>query len=830
MRPYWAASSTAFVLALATASASVAAPARAQFAIPAGLPLDRALTAFSVQSDRDILFAPGVVAGLRGRAVHGRLAPGAALDELLEGSGLAWREFEGRFLIERAPPKPPTPVVEAASEVEGVVVTALRRPTLERLTPMSMRALSGEELTRAGAATFQQAGALLPGLTRANTGTGRHRFSLRGVYGSGEATTALYYDDVPVTGPSGTTSDPGGSAPELLLVDVDRLELLRGPQGTLYGASAMGGALKVVFHRPNLSQTQLSFSGEVMANAGDWGEAQTLVLNRPLVDDKVGLRLTAYRRSEPAYVDNRRLGLERVNASLVEGARIGLGLRFTPDVEVNLVLAHQESREDDTSGGAQAAPPDVSLNYVRTPFDSRLTFIDGALAWRFSGLQLSANLAGYSWKSVRRSDYTGTLLSERRSPDGCRRYLQIAGCSPAELDLYSAYVDSRAPGLLSQPIDLRAYVQEVRLGSDAPGFVAWTLGAFHELRTDTIDSQVLAADPATGQPEEGKGFTGRRIVDSRLTQRALYGEATLGADRDTSLTLGVRRFEYDKRTLGEALVVNVISNTADANFRTTAGEEGWSVKVLASHRFGPGMMGYAQASQGFRPGGNNTVPNLPPNLASYGADSLWNYELGFKGGWFDNRLLASAAVYRIDWSDMQYTANSTNGAFSFITNLGRARVYGMEAETTFILSPQLRGGANLSLTDAVLTKDQASNDGIGLGAAGDRMPVVPRVAGDGWVEYRRETPWGAELMLRADASYVGTSHSTFKGGSAGDQKLGGMWLFNARAVLKARNWSLGVFGENLTDADRPTFANTVRPPQVFAPRPRRVGLSVAYSF
>ena len=126
MRPYWAASSTAFVLALATASASVAAPARAQFAIPAGLPLDRALTAFSVQSDRDILFAPGVVAGLRGRAVHGRLAPGAALDELLEGSGLAWREFEGRFLIERATPKLSTPVVEAASEVEGVVVTALR--------------------------------------------------------------------------------------------------------------------------------------------------------------------------------------------------------------------------------------------------------------------------------------------------------------------------------------------------------------------------------------------------------------------------------------------------------------------------------------------------------------------------------------------------------------------------------------------------------------------------------------------------------------------------------------------------------------------------------
>jgi len=828
---------TGLVLACLVGAALAASPAqassrRAQFSIPAGLPLDRALTAFSAQSDRDILFAPGVVAGLKARAVSGRMAPDAALNEMLRGSGLAWREFEGRYLIELAP-KPPAPPPETISEVEGLVVTAMRRPTLDRMTPMSMRALSGDELSRAGAVTFQQVAALLPGLAQTNTGTGRNRLSLRGVYGSGEATTALYYDDIPVTGPSGTTADPGGSAPELLLVDVDRLELLRGPQGTLYGASAMGGALKVIFKRPDLSRADAFVSGEVSTNAGYWGHAETAVLNQPIMQDQVGVRLTLYRRSEPAFADNGRLGVSGTNESTIWGARAGLGVEFNEDVQLNLTLVRQESRDEDTSAGALGGAAYVSQNYVRTPFDSRLTLLSGALSWRFSGMRLTTNLASYGWKSTRHIEYTGVLLGERLSPEGCKRYLQLpidVGCTQAELDRYSSYVDSRTPGLLHQPIDLDAHVQELRLQSDTPGFLAWTAGLFRESRSDVIDSQVVLSDRTTGRPLFDQGFTGRRIVDSRLTQRAVYGEVTLGADRDTSLTLGARRFAYDKRTVGKALVVNVISNTAEANFRTTADESGWSVKLLASHRFGRSIIGYVQASQGFRPGGINTVPNLPPNLASYGADSLWNYEAGLKGGWLDNRLLVSAAVYRIDWRDMQYTANSTNGAFSFITNLGAARVVGLEAETSFVLTPQLKGGANLSVTDAVLTRDQASNDGVGLGSAGDRIPVIPRVALDGWVEYRRDLPAGLELMVRGDAAYVGTSHSTFDPGQGNDAELGDYWLLNLRAAVRAGDWSFGLYGENLADADQAVFATTGRLPQAFAPRPRRFGLTASYDF
>ena len=811
------------------ATAVEAASRKAQFAIPAGAPLDRALTLFSAQSDRDILFTPTMVGGRRSKAVFGRMDPDAALNALLRGSGLTWREFQGRYLVEQAP----APAVEEPeAEVEGLVVTALRRPTLDRLTPMSVRAFSGEDLTRAGAATFTQAATLMPGLTQTSTGTGRNRFSLRGVYGSGEATTALYYDDIPVTGPSGTTADPGGSSPQFLLVDVERMELLRGPQGTLYGSSAMGGALKVVFKRPDLNEPSASLSGEASTNAGYWGEAETLVVNQPLVEDKVGLRLAAYHRRDPPYLENRRLGLKGINDSATWGGRLGVGFQFENDVQINLTAAHQETREGDTSGGWAGAPPNVSYGHVRTPFDSRMTMYEGALSWRFSGMRLTANAASYTWKSTRQIDYTGTLQSERLSLDGCKRYLQIpdvAVCTAPQLAAYSSYVDSRAPGLLYQPIDLYADVQEVRLQSDAPGYFAWTAGVFREVRSDTIDSQVIVGDPATGLPRHGD-FTGRRIVASQLTQRAVYGEATLGADRDTSFVLGARRFTYDKRTEGEALIVNVISNTTEANFRSTTEESGWSLKFLASHRFSPSAMGYAQASQGFRPGGVNTVPGLPPNLSAYGADSLWNYEIGLKGAWLNNRLQVNTALYRIDWQDMQYTANSTNGAFSFITNLGRARVNGLEADASFAFTSAWRGGANLALTDAILTSDQASADGVGLGAAGDRIPAVPRIAADSWLEYRRDLGGGLELLVRTDAAYVGRSNSTFKPGVGGDVALGDYWLFNSRAFLRAARWTVGAFIENLTDVDDPSFATSARQPLTIAPRPRRFGLTASYDF
>jgi len=822
--------------AFATPVVAAAAPRRVDIA--AGTPMARALTAFSAQTDIEILFNPALVTGLRAPRVRGRLEADEALDRLLAGSGLVARWRGGRLLIERgAPERPPPPAAPVApivsAEIDAVMVTALRRATAEQNTPLSIRAISGEALNAAGAVTFERVAQRLPGLTLTSTGVGRMRMTLRGVYGSGEATTALYYNDIPVSGPSGTTADPGGSFPDLLLVDVDRLEVLRGPQGTLYGSSAMGGAMKVAFNRADPSRDQLGLEIEGGVVGGRAGGAVTAVANKAFADDRAAVRLTAYRRDEAAFSDNARLGLQGVNAGRTVGGRLAAVWRPSEALRFDLLLASQDSRLNDTGAGAPGEPSHVSRNFVRTPFDSEVLFGALSMESRLPGVRFSASLARYQWNNTRQIDYTGTLQAERGSAAGCARWLALGsslGCDAGQMGAYASYVDSRTPGLLYQPIDLTADVREARLTSDRDGPLQWTVGVFSETRSDTIDSQVRVADPRTGLPVDAAGFTGRRIVDTRLDQVAVYGEATLAVDDRSDITIGARRFSYDKKTVGEVLVVNIISDTSGGNFRNRVEENGWSVKGMASRRFTPRVMGYMQVSQGFRPGGINTAPGLPSGLQAYGSDTLWNRELGLKSRWLGGRLSANLALYSIDWRDMQYSATSDNGAFAFVTNLGRARIDGAEFDATWSRKGA-KVGFNLAATEAVLSRDQTTGALAGLGREGDHLPAVPRVAFTLWGETRRELAGGAALILTGSAAYVGESRSTFESVSPGaGRDLGGVTLIDGRVAVEVGRRSVGVFVENLLDSDAPLFITAGRLPQSFSPQPRRVGLSIRFAY
>jgi len=825
-RPFVA--TTAILLASLAASTVCAAERKRHFDIADGMRLEDALTSFSWQADRDILFQPGIVADARAHGVTGLQAPTAALTQLLQDTGLVWREVQGRLLIERGVTASSVGAAPSAT-LDALVVTATRRPTIDQLTPMSVRALSGHELAHAGVSDLSDARAILPGLNHLPAGTGRNRLSLRGVHASGEMTTALYYDDMPVTGPSGTTADPGGGPPELLLVDLDRIEVLRGPQGTLYGSGAMGGALKVMFKRPDATRQTAQIGGEVEAAAGNLGTTTTAVFNTPLPLAGAAARLTAYRRVEPGYIYNQRLDQTDVNETRIEGARLGLAMEASSALQFGLTSAIQTSDFDDSGTAVRGGPALVSAVPVRSPFRSRLALHQGQARARLGGVELTANAGAYTWRTTRQSDYTGVLTAERMSPAGCARYFaDLGGCDANQLAAYSAYVDSRSPGVLHQPDKMDAQVQELRLQSAGSGFLAWTLGVFREVRKDTMDSQVLAADPRTGAARPDLGFTGRRLVSSRLRQRAAYGETTLGADRPSSLTLGARRFEYNRRTVGSVLVPNIISNTTNANFDSTADEAGWSLKVLASHRFGSDSLAYVQAAQGFRPGGANTAP-VPQDLAIYRSDSLWSYEAGVKLAWPERPASLNIAVYRIDWRDMQFSAASANGAFSFITNVGRARIDGVELDAALADGPN-RAGLNLTLNRAELIEDQESAEAIGLGSAGDHLPFVPHVAFNIWGEHTRRLPWDFDLLLRADIDYLGRAHSTFRPGAANDTAIGDAWQINLRANALHGPWRFGVHIENLLDSHRAVTATTGNTPQVYPMRPRRVGMSATYEF
>jgi outer membrane receptor protein involved in Fe transport len=831
----------ATALTAAPAAAAVAAPRRPEvalsFDIPAQ-PLSQALNQLALRSDREILFSPALTQGKRSPGLSGTFTAETALERLLAGSGLIV-QLEGRsFLVVPAPqltktPAPDAPLVvppQPPVAIDSVVVTALKRSSLVQQTPISMTVISGEQLSRAGIVDLDKAAPLLPGLKLISTAFGR-RLVLRGVYGAGEATTGLYYDETPMTGPVGTTADPGVMAPELALVDVDRVELLRGPQGTLYGSGAMGGALRILFKRPDLSQDTASIGAALSSAAhGGQGGGANAALNLVAVPDTLALRLTAYDQRQAGVIDNIRLGLKDVDGSRVRGVRLAAfwapGSRFSALVSAT----HQASHRDDISAWNDTAGPWRTVHAARAPFDGDIDLAAATLKWRGDAVDLTAVSSWYRWRLTRRSDYSGVLLGERTNTAGClRMFTEVQACDATQMASYTAYVDSVYPAILNQPAELTAQIHEIRASSAGDGPLTWTLGAYREVRGDSIDSQVRHVDPLTGALTEPPVLIGRRDIENHLSQSAVFGEISYAVAPETQLTLGARRFDYVKRDRGAVQIANVVSGTwADYAIDARNQEQGWSLKALASRQFGPGLFGYAQVSQGFRPGGVNVVPGLPETLAAYRSDRLNNYELGLKAQSADRRFTGNVALYRIDWRDMQYAAQTQNRAFNYVTNIGAARIQGLEVEAAAQRVMGWTLASALTLTDARLTADQLTNTAIGLGLEGDRLPIVPRMTVSASMERRWILPGDMVGRLRFDGSYAGLARSAFNAGNSDYLKMGGYAVFGASFSLERGAWILDLSVDNLLDrAGRATATrNTSGPVEYFgvAPRTLRVGI------
>jgi outer membrane receptor protein involved in Fe transport len=835
----------ATALTAAPATAAVAAPRHPEvtlrFDIPAQ-PLSQALNQLALRSDREILFSPALTQGKRSPGLWGVFTAEAALERLLAGSGLTV-QLEGRsFLVvpaaqpakTPAPDASPTPSPQPPVAIDLVVVTALKRSSLVQQTPISMTVISGEQLSRAGVVDLDKAGPLLPGLKLISTAFGR-RLVLRGVYGAGEATTGLYYDETPMTGPVGTTADPGVMAPELALVDVDRVELLRGPQGTLYGSGAMGGALRILFKHPDLSEDSASIGASLFAAAhGGQGGGANAALNVVAIPEILAFRLTAYDHRQPGVIDNVRLGLKDIDASRVKGVR--LAALWEPGSRLSALVSatHQASHRDDISAWNDTAGPWRTVHAGRAPFDGDIDLAAATLKWRGDAVDLTAVSSWYRWRLTRRSDYSGVLLGERTNAAGClRMFTQAQVCDAAQMASYTAYVDSVYPAILNQPAKLTAQIHELRASSVGEGPLTWTLGAYREVRGDSIDSQVRHVAPQTGALVEPPVLIGRRDIENHLSQSAVFGEISYLVAPETQLTLGARRFDYVKRDRGAVQIANVVSGTwADYGIDARTQEQGWSLKALASRQFGPGLFGYAQVSQGFRPGGVNVVPGLPETLAVYRSDRLNNYELGLKAQSADRRFTGNVAIYQITWRDMQYAAQTQNRAFTYVTNIGAARIHGLEVEAAAqrVMGWDLAGA--LTVTDARLTADQLTNTAIGLGLEGDRLPIVPRLTASASMERRWTLPGDLAGRLRFDGSYAGLARSAFNAGNGDYLKMGGYAVFGASFSLERDAWTLDLSVDNLLDrAGRATATrNTSGPVEYFGVAPRTLRLGIERRF
>lgn len=605
-----------------------------------------------------------------------------------------------------------TPETEASERqtrtLDTVVVTANKRLENVRDVPASISVVSEAELENLGATQLTDFAGYVPGLQVTSGGTpGQAAISLRGISPiSPGANIGTYIDEAPV-GSSGIYQRQTAFTLDLLPYDISRVEVLRGPQGTLYGAGAMGGLLKYVTRDPDLAATEFrvgaGLSSVENGDSNGWGAR--LGANVPLVADRLAVRVGYARNESPGYIDNVRSGRRAVNEGTQESARVALLWQASDAVSLKLTAMRQTIDSEDNatvSLDADTLRPlfgDLTNNgAVREPFTKDIDFYTGTLDW---DLGWSDFVSATSYSEVDTTQRTDATIEFGEFP----LLLGLpAGISYFDLGL-----------------GLEKFTQEFRLTSKDAGRFKWQVGAFYTTE-DTTNTQVIRLTALDGSSVPG--FDPLAIVGlpSDYKETALFANGSFDFTDRFELGAGVR-FARNDQTFAQ--IVEPGSPLLPGGVTPGGSKEDvFTWHVSPKFELSPDSMLYARISTGYQPGGPNVaLANVPPTVD---ASTTTNYELGLKSEFSDQRVLLDLALFRIDWEDIQVGASV--GGVTYLTNGGEAVSQGAELTLAFRPVRQLELGFNAAYTDATLSNDTPLVNGFRTGLEGDRLPFIPRLS------------------------------------------------------------------------------------------------------
>ena len=868
----------ATLLALCSAPSMAAyalADAPKQVDIPAG-DLSPALLRLSRQYGADLVYRPEQVHGLKTHGARGDLTTEQAVTLLLQGTPLELRtDSSGAMLIAPAadgttqgtnPPQAsnvaregktgnerssgefrvaqvdqgkasgPATVSKGSQasdtdgaqkvELEEIVVTALKRETNIQDTPLAITAVTGATLNAMGVIDTASLNRVSPGLIVTPSSFSGSRLTIRNIQAAGEATVGLYYDDTPVVGSAGVTADAGGTTPSLRLFDIDRVEVLRGPQGTLYGSSSMAGTVRLIFAKPELDTTEATVSaeGNSVAHGGPGYQAQGMV-NLPIISDTLAVRAVGFYQESGGYVDNLALNKDGVNKQTTDGGRLTIRARPVDGLTIDALAVIQNTNgalnDYFLTDGAYNEHYE-ELQPTRDDFQ----LFSGTLNWDLGPVRLTA-IGSHTHRDF---EY---------SYDFSEFFRSFGALYPVGSPTNEA-LNAQAPSVANSPQVTSTNTAEVRLASNAHGPLQWTTGFYYSDRNGNFDSNILRADPVTGDilPVSAANLLGQRVIGDELKQYAGFAEGTYDITDQLSMTGGIRYFDYTRRATNNVTVVDaLVGLVASPPIDATSKENGELYKGDISYKFTDHVLGYVTASSGERPGGVNQVLGLPADLQNYKSDSLWNYELGLKSELFDRKLVVDADVYQINWSNMQTSGILPNTNFAFIANAGSARVRGAELESTWYPMAGLQFQASGSYSDARLTSNQANQTLQASGVRGDQIPYVPEVTAQFSAQYSWAFGSAYRATLRGDVNYTGSSWTTFPHANAFQDYLPAYTTESLRATINApADWAFAAFVNNLSGSSALTNKlssnafgglNNVR---AISLTPRTVGVEVTKHF
>ena len=704
----------------------------------------------------------------------------------------------------------------SSTELAEVIVTATRRSESIQNVPSSITALTANTLEEIKARDLNDFAGFVPGLSFASTGPSTNLLVIRGITTGSQlsSATGVYLDDIPLG--ASTSNGVGYQSLNINAFDLNRIEVLNGPQGTLYGATSLGGTIKYIPNSPDLKSFDLNAGVEVSSTEhGHINHAYTGMVNLPIADI-AAIRIDGYQVYDSGYAKDPIYGRDNQGWARSEGGRFALLLQPTDDLDIQLRASTQHIPSESA---------DVGFRDPKTHEPTYGTYDQAYPTFQPSNYSLTLYSAAINYNTpwAKFSSITGLQTNNGTSyTDNSLTYDAALAAFGAAGDPWSLYVNTTT----------KKFTQEFRVASQENTVFQWLAGAFlsNEKTSETVD---LFDNANPGGTFFGLSpFTS--FLPSTYREYAAYADGTIFFTKQLELGLGVR---YSRQKQAYEETVSGLLATGSAAVLTppvaTSDQSVMTYLINPKFHITDDVMVYARAASGFRPGGPNFV--LSPGLGNptYDPDRLWSYELGEKATFLDKRATLNFDVYDILWKDIQVTVNV--GGVNQLENAGTARVTGAEMAFNYRVLSALTLGGSAAFTDARLTSTPAVID---VTTPGVRLPLSPRFNFALIGTYDVNLPGGYSGAVNVTDRWIGEREAGFGTPISQQYTLASYNITDLNFSVRSPNHlEYGLFLRNVFDKAGEVSANIVplqynpaAPVQVFLAQPRTVGLSINYKY
>jgi iron complex outermembrane recepter protein len=718
--------------------------------------------------------------------------------------------------------------------LDEIIVTATKRTENLQDIPLPVSVETSAQLVAAGYTNLVDYASNIPSLNVGSLGTpGQSQVSMRGISStSAVSAIGVYVDDVPM-GSSNGWANGSTTLLDMMPYDLDRIEALRGPQGTLYGEGAMGGIIKYVLKTPSTTQFEANVGAETSTidGARELGYTVRARVNMPVISDVLGVSVSVFDKVTPGFMYNEYTGEQNTNRDQEYGGRVAALWTPSSTVSVKITGLTQEIQANNTYSAQFAGYKTISAPggpLELTPTD-RLPASTENIAFLSPFTQhLNFSSATVNWNAAPFDVTSSTSYSSQRST-------HILDESPT-IGAILGSLGAAGPGLatFNGEFGLNKFSQEIRLSSRQGTTFDWLAGVFYT-QEQSFNNQAYTAYNYDFQPIPPYPMQlYYAAIPSTFKESAAFGNLTWRPIDDFDVTVG-GRYAHSLQAFND-YVYPTGAFGLPGYTHAAFDENVFTWLATAEYHFDKNTMMYVRAATGYRPGGLQAVAGAQ----TYNSDSLINYELGLKSTFLDGKIRTNLAAFRIDWKDIQLNAITPEN-INYIANGGRAVSQGFEIETLYSPIHELTLGINAAYTDAELKSVIANADYL---MTGYQLPFVPKETVSVTADY--EWPLIGRWTARVGGAYrytgwqyLGTVESASSPASFPTVRIPGYSVTDLHSSIQEDHLTFSFYVHNLANSRALTGAgftpttNSLTGAQavnITDLQPRTLGLGVDYAF